>query len=422
MNIAIIGAGFTGLSAGYYLSKAGVDVTIFEVGDKPGGLASGFTEKKWKWSLEAHYHHLFLSDNVILDLAKEVGQEIVFERPITSSLVEKKIYQLDSAASLLKFPKLPVIDRIRTGLVLFYLKYTTSWEPLEKYKAEKFLKALMGKRSWKVLWEPLFVSKFGKYSTEIPLSWFWARIKKRSAKLGYPVGGFQTFVEAIEKEIRKNRGKINYNSLVESIERKDKRLYLTVNGSRETFDRVICTLPTGEFAKVTKGLPSNYVKKLNQLTGIGAINMILSLKSKFFEDGSYWLSINDKMPYVAVVEHTNFIDKRNYNNENLLYIGSYMPPNHEYFGKSKEQLLKIYLPYLKKINPRINKLLINKFWLFRDKFAQPIVTLNYSKSIPKMKTPIEGLYLANMQQVYPWDRGTNYAVELGKKVADLMIK
>ena len=68
MQVAIIGAGFTGLSAGYFLSKAGVDVTIIEASGSPGGLAGGFKGKNWNWSLEQYYHHLFTSDNHILDL------------------------------------------------------------------------------------------------------------------------------------------------------------------------------------------------------------------------------------------------------------------------------------------------------------------------------------------------------------------
>jgi protoporphyrinogen oxidase len=422
MRVAIIGAGFTGLSAGYYLSKKGVDVTIFETASKSGGLAVGFKEDKWRWSLEAHYHHLFTSDNEVLSLAKEIGQDVVFKRPATSSFVDNKIYQLDSVNNLLKFPKLAIVDRIRTGLVLFYLKYMTSWKPLEKYKAEKFIKLSMGKKSWEVLWEPLFASKFRKFASRIPASWFWARIKKRSARLGYPIGGFQAFSDTLQENIESNGGKFIFGKEVTEVIKLNNNFMIRVSDKIYEFDMVVCTLPTRVFTKIVKGLSKKYINKMNNLVGIGAINMVLSLRSKFIEDGSYWLSINDKMPFVAVVEHTNFMKKENYNNEHLIYVGSYLSANHKYFKLSKDELLTIYLPYLRRINNKIKKSWINRFWLFKAKFAQPIVTLNYSKKVPKMKTPIEGLYLANMQQVYPWDRGTNYAVELGKKAAKLVLK
>ena len=83
--------------------------------------------------------------------------------------------------------------------------------------------------------------------------------------------------------------------------------------------------------------------------------------------------------------------------------------------------MKDFFPYLTRINPRFKKNWINKAYLFKAPFAQPIVPLNYSKIIPSHETPIAGLYLSNIQQVYPWDRGTNYAVENGERVARLVL-
>jgi hypothetical protein len=34
-----------------------------------------------------------------------------------------------------------------------------------------------------------------------------------------------------------------------------------------------------------------------------------------------------------------------------------------------------------------------------------------------VKTPVEGLWLASMSQVYPQDRGTNYSLKLAVEVA-----
>ena len=57
MKIAIIGAGYTGLSAAYDLAKAGHEVTILEHSPTVGGLASGFTIEGT--SLEKAYHHIY---------------------------------------------------------------------------------------------------------------------------------------------------------------------------------------------------------------------------------------------------------------------------------------------------------------------------------------------------------------------------
>ena len=192
-----------------------------------------------------------------------------------------------------------------------------------------------------------------------------------------------------------------------------KQYIYQISDLTKKFDKVICTLPTPLFSKIS-GL--DYPK----LQGIGAVNLVLSLKKPFLIDGTYWLNINDSgYPFLAVVEHTNFQDKSNYNNSHLLYVGNYLPASHSYFNFTDKQLLKIFLPYLQKINPKFKLDWVNMSWVWRAPFAQPIISKHYSKLIPPLVTPIPNVYLANIQQVYPWDRGTNYAVELGIKVANL---
>jgi protoporphyrinogen oxidase len=418
MKIAVIGAGFTGLAVAYELSKKGHKVTVFEKEMAPGGLAIGFSNPGWRWKLEKHYHHFFESDWEIRNLAKEVGHKIIFRRPITSIFIDGKVQQLDSALNLLKFESLSIIDRIKVGMVLFYLKVTPFWKPLEGVTAQRFLIGLMGKKAWQVLWQPLFVKKFGRYADKIPASWFWARIKKRSASLGYPDGGFQALAESIQKATELSGGEFKFGVGVDEISSKGGGISLKISGKNKDFDRVVCTLPTPLFLKITRGLPNGYKSRLKPLNGLGAVNLVLALKKRFLPGREYWLNINQKgFPFLAVVEHTNLISSKNYAGEHIIYVGNYLESTHEYFGYDSGRLIEEFFPYLKKINPKFNKSLIIKSFAFKAPFAQPVVPLNYSKILPSITTPISGLFLANIQQVYPWDRGTNYAVELGKKVA-----
>lgn len=417
MKVAIIGAGFTGLSAGYYLSKKEIDVTIFESSDLPGGLAGGFYEKNWEWPLEQHYHHIFTSDSIIIDLAEEIGQKVDFKTPLSSTYIGGSIYQLDSPISLLKFNKLNFIDRLRTGSVIAFLKIDPFWKSLENISSYDFIVKTMGINSWNVLWKPLFEKKYGEYAKEINAAWFWARIKKRSAGLGYPEGGFLSFAKKIEDKIKTQGNKIVYNTKVNSVGQEGDKIRIIAGKGEYLFNKVICTLPSKPFLSITKGLAKKYINKLSRLKGLGAINLVLSLNKEYLKDGSYWLNINEmSFPFLAIVEHTNFIDKKYYNNEHLIYIVNYLPVSNNYFSLSENELLNVYLPYLKRINIDFDKKQINKAWVFKTPFAQPIVGLNQSTMIPPFKTPIKNLYLANIQQVYPWDRGANYAVELGKKL------
>lgn len=420
MKIAIIGAGFTGLSAAYSLLKNGNQVTIFEKDLKPGGLALGFKEKNWKWTMEAHYHHFFTNDKAIFNLAKEINQKIIIKSPETSVYVDKKIYKLDTPLSVLTFPKLKLIERLRMAIIIGLLRYNPFWKPLENMTAHSFLSKTMGKKSYQMIWESLLIGKFGNYAKTISLAWFWARINKRTTKLAYPEGGFLKFAEKLAGKITEKGGKIHLNTEVKEIKNENEKILIKLLNNEkekeEKFDKVIVTLPSFLFLKITKDLPLDYQEKLKKLKSLGAINLILRLKEPFFKDNTYWLSICDSnSDILAIVEHTNFMDKKDYNNEHLIYIGNYLPANHPYFQLTKEKLLKIYTPFLKKINPNFEFCILN-LELFKSLFAQPVIPVNYSKIIPPFETPIKNVYLANIEQVYPWDRGTNYAVELGEKI------
>ncbi|HUV42888.1 MAG TPA: FAD-dependent oxidoreductase, partial [Patescibacteria group bacterium] len=362
MKIAIIGAGIIGLTAGYQLSRKGHQITIFEKEKFSGGLAAGFKKKNWGWHLDFFYHHLFTSDDHAKNLIKELELEkkLFYLRPKTSIFKNKRIYQFDSPFSALRFPPINLPNRLRTGLITLFLKINPRWQNLEKNKASSWLKKYYGREVYKTLWQPLLKSKFGHQIEKVSMAWFWARIKKRSARLGYLEGGFQTLIDKLEEEIKNKGGKIYLNQEIKSL------------NEIKSFDKIIISAPTNKFFPKTK-LPKM----------LGAISLILELKKKFLEENTYWLNINEEgFPFVAVVEQTNFIDKKNYGNNHLVYVGGYYPQNHPYFKMTKEQVLKEFLPYLKKINPNFDQSSVISFQLSANLFAQPVIPTHYSQIIP----------------------------------------
>lgn len=424
MNIGIIGAGFTGLSAAYTLLQNNHTVTLFESDSLPGGLAIGYQEQGWDWTLEKHYHHWFTNDHAVLDLARDINHRVLVKTPETNWYVQGKIYQFVSIAAALSFPLLSPLERVRQLAALAALRFDPFWKQLEKYRTNEVMPRLMGRRAYDMLWRSILINKFGKYADDISLAWFWARIKKRTQSLAYPEGGFLAFAQHLVEVIQVKGGVICFDTNVEAISQGALPTvrYLQHRNKKSTersksFDAIIVTLPSFLFVKLAPQLPADYKKKLLRLKGLGATNLVLRLKRPFFSDNTYWLSVADtNSPVMAIVEHTNFMDKKHYNNEHLVYLGNYMEHDSAIFKMTKDEQLKLFDPFLKKINPNYRKSLIGHS-LFKAPFAQPIIPTNYSKKIPAFETPIKGVYLANMQQVYPWDRGTNYAVELGKKIA-----
>jgi protoporphyrinogen oxidase len=137
----------------------------------------------------------------------------------------------------------------------------------------------------------------------------------------------------------------------------------------------------------------------------------------------YWFSLpkREGIPFLALVEHTNMIDPRHYAGDHLLYLGDYLPPEHRYFELSAEQLLDEFAPHLQKFNAAFDRSWVTGAWVHKAKYAQPVPPVGYAAMIPATRTPLPGLFFASMSQVYPWDRGTNYAVELGRRVAGEMM-
>lgn len=410
MRIAIVGAGFTGLTAGLRLSQKGHQVTLFEKEKNLGGLAASFKKKEWNWSLEYFFHHLFASDDKAKNLISELGlsQKLFYKKTKTSIYKSGKISQFDSPFSVLSFSPLTLPEKLRTGLVTLYLKSLSSPKQLENVTASEWLQKNYGKTSYEVLWKPLLLAKFGSQSEKIAMSWFWARVKKRSETLGYMEGGVQILIDGLANKIKENGGKIISNHEVKDL----KKLCLD-------FEKVIFTGPTSVFLETAPNLPANYKKRLKKLKMIGALNLVLVLKEKFLADGTYWLNINEEdFPFVAVVEQTNFVDSKYYGGHHLLYVGGYYPQNHRYFKMTKEKILDEFLPHLQKINPYFDfQLDARRYTLYANLCAQPVVTSDYKKIIPPHQTPLKNVFLANMQQVYPWDRGINQAIEQGEKIA-----
>ncbi len=428
LHIAIIGAGVAGMAAAWDLARAGHTVELFEAGDRVGGLAAGFKDETWDWSLEKFYHHWFESDADMLGLIDEIGQrdKVIFPRPKTSYWINGKLYRSEMNASALFLP-LSFLSIIRMGLTGVYLKFLTkNWQTLEQVSADEWMSRYMGEEAHGRFFRPLLIGKFAHLYKEVNMAWLWARIYSRSQRLGTFEGGFQAFLDKLGEAITAKGARIHLNTPVERIGMHDGQPTLTVNGETRTFDRVISTTSPGLMLKMTDALAETaYGKQVGELRSLGGLCVVLALKQSLLTDGTYWLNLpatsadkdQSQFPFLALVEHTNFLPKEHYNGDVLVYCGDYVPADHAYFQMSEAELAERFISELPKFNPDFQRDWVRKFWVFRAPYAQPVPGINHSAKIPALKTPLPGVYWASMSQVYPWDRGTNYAVEIGRRVA-----
>lgn len=430
-NIVIIGAGYTGLVAALRLAEAGHKVTVLEREKTIGGLAGDFQIEGQ--SIEIAYHHIFKTDTDIISLANElgVGDKLKWHDSSTSLYYDNELYPFKGALDLIKFKPLTFVNRIRAGLVTLYLQYTNNWEKFRYISAYDWMLKAAGKQVTEVIWEPLLKGKFDKHYNEVSMSWLWARIhiraKSREAggeKLGYFENGFQIFTNALVNKIKELGVEIKTNTDIKQINNStDEKVIIKLsNDQTMSFDKCIVTIPSNGFAKLikeNKNVETKYVDQLNSINYLGARLLVFSSTQKI--SPYYWHNINDlNLPFLVFIHHTKLIDKKFYNGKYIYYIATYVPHDDKLFTCSDKEIAKIWFSGLKQIFPKFKEDAIREKHFYKFKNAQHIVDADYQNKIPSSKTPLPNILLSNFSQIYPEDRGTNFAVKEGEKVAKLI--
>ena len=435
MRVGIIGGGIAGLAAAYHLTKEGHFAEVFEVAPFLGGQASTFDV--FGGRLERGYHHLFVSDTEIADLIQELGLggKLAWLESTVGFYHGGKIWDFASPMDLLRFKPLPFLDRIRVGFWTFILQKTKSYNKFEGVTARDWLSKRMGRRGYEVIWEPLLRGKFGEFYDKIGMTWIWNKVTLRVASrkgagqvehLGYPMGSFGEVIEVLADRIAQQGGVIHTSASVTQIVEADgsaTAMEVQLEGGeteRREYDAIIATTPSYVFTRLAPAMPPEYQSKLENVDYLSAVLMVMVMDRPF--TNKYWMNIADpNMPFVALIEHTNLIDKELYGGKHILYISNYPSRDNELYQMSGDELMDLFVPHLQKINPDFERSWVIEYHHHRVDGAQPIVGVNYGAGIPGHRTPVQGLYLANTTQIYPEDRGTNYSVRMGRQVARMVV-
>jgi protoporphyrinogen oxidase len=300
-----------------------------------------------------------------------------------------------------------------------------SWRELEDISAEEWMIKYGGKKAYDVIWNPLMQGKFGAEAKNVSAVWIWNKLKLRGSSrnkkggesLVYFGGSFGALTDGIRAALEEAGVTIKTSTGVKSIVVDNGRAVgVETSTGRHAADIVLCTTALPQFLEMTPGLPASYVDKCQQIRFLGNTCLVLSLNRSL--SSTYWLNVADpSFPFVGIIEHTNLDDKANYNGEHIVYLSKYLPTTEPLFSMNAEETYQYCEPFIQRIFPDFNRSWVNSYHVWKARYSQPVITKRYSENIPDFQTPIKSLWLNTMAQIYPEDRGTNYAVRYGRKVA-----
>ena len=425
-HVAVIGGGFGGLAAAYELGLRGVRATVLERDTEIGGLAGSFPAGGTR--LEKFYHHWFTNDVHVMNLIAELGRsDQVLTRPTrTGTYYAHDFFKLSTPLDLLRFSPLPFCDRLRLGLLALRARRVKDWRSLEDRTAADWLREMGGERVYRVVWEPLLHGKFGALAEEVAAVWFWNKLKLRGGsrgkggeeRLAYYRGGFAALAEALADAVRAQGGQVRTGVPVQGVQVEDGQVTGVIT-PEETVpaDAVIATPALPIVADLLEPhAPSEYVDSLRRIRYLANLCVVLELDRSLSD--LYWLNVNDPgFPFVGVIEHTNFEPASTYAGRHIVYLSRYLPESDALWRMPDEEAVVFTLAHLRRMFPDLtaDRMLAAHVW--RARYAQPVVERGYRRLLPATRTPVPNLFLATMAQIYPEDRGTNYAVRQGRAVA-----
>ena len=427
-DVVIVGAGYTGLTAAYVLSRTGKRVLVLDSDTVPGGLAGTFDFSDGV-RVEKFYHHWFNNDAYVPQLLEELGltDDLVRRPSQTGVYFDGRLWKLATPLDLLRFTALSLVDRIRLGFLVFQVRRIKDWKTIEGLAIREWLEPLCGKAVYQAVWEPLITGKFSVHAECVSAAWMWKKILLRGGtrnhagheELLYFRGGFGQISEAMAAAISKSGGEMRLGTKVTGVITRNQTMLALKTGTGEICGRRFLFTPSLPIiADIFSGSPhSEWLAGLRRVRYLGNICLVLRLRHGL--STTYWMNVNDPgFPFVGVIEHTNFDTPDNYRGTHIVYLSRYLTVDDPLWDYDDEEYFDFAMEHLRRMFPRLESSWVLEYRVWRAEYAQPVAEPDYSKYVPGNGTPYENAWISTMAQIFPEDRGTNHAIRDGRNIAE----
>ena len=424
---AIVGGGMLGMTLAYRMASEGHHVTLLEAAPQLGGLASTWKLGDVEW--ERYYHVILLSDSRLRKLLEDVdlADELKWVETKTGFFTGGKLYSMSNTAEFLGFPPLTLIEKLRLGGTIFYASKIRNWKRLERMPVADWLKRWSGKGTFEKIWEPLLKAKLGESYKRTAASFIWAHISRmykarrtglKKEMFGYVKGGYRSVIERMTERLEDLGVEIQTSCPTSNIEKNAAGAFeVSMGDSTQNFDRVIVTTPNNVAHRICSQISDDERTRLNstEYLGICCASMLLEKPISPY----YVTNITDSwVPMTAVIELTNIVDKEETGGRSLVYLPKYVPADHEMFERPDADIKEEFISGLEKMYPEFDRSNIRAFEISRTRSVMAIPTLNYSKSLPPMKTSVEGLYLVNSAYILKGNLNVNETITIAEKAIE----